>query len=163
METSPSIARTPFDGPTAEPEAIQRPDRRFTANLNVAMPSSSVARMRNQISIGAFVLSLSLGLGGCGSDGEIEAFVKLDTEKAAAFEEGGDDCDAKAKSVGEWRKQNTKRYNEMRKALGQKYKDGPPEKYKEQLGKNKKAVTSNLMKCMDNEAFGKMMDETSSS
>ncbi len=114
--------------------------------------------MKILISMGVFVVAL--GLGGC--SGDVDAFVKLDTEKAAAFEAGGDDCAAKAKSVGEWRKNNTKRYDELRMSLKDKYKDGPPEKHKDQLEKNKKAVVGNLMKCVNDEAFSKMMDETKS-
>ncbi len=99
---------------------------------------------------------------GCGSDGDIEAFVKLDTEKGAAFEVGGDDCVAKAKSVGEWRKKNTKKYNEMRKSLAKDYKEGPPDKYKAALKKNKKSVMGAMMKCSNDPIFGKMMDDTGS-
>ena len=101
-----------------------------------------------------------MGLVACGSGGDIEEFMKLDTSKGKAFEVGGDDCDAKAKSVREWRTKNTKRYDELREALGKKYKKGPPDKYKDQLQKNKSAVMDNMMKCMDNEAFGKAIDET---
>ena len=110
--------------------------------------------------IGMCVAGLSLALMGCGSGGNIEEFVKLDNSKGVAFEVGGDDCVAKAKSVGDWRKKNTKRYDELRKSLADEYKKGPPEKYKEDLGKNKKSVMNAMMKCSSDPAFGKMMDET---
>jgi hypothetical protein len=111
--------------------------------------------------LGMCVLGLSVALMGCGSGGDIEEFVKLDNSKGVAFEVGGDDCVAKAKSVGEWRKKNTKHYNELRESLGKKYKEGPPEKYKEDLTKNKKAVMGAMMKCSNDPAFSAMMDETS--
>lgn len=60
-------------------------------------------------------LVLAAGLAGCskGGSGDIEAFIKLDTDKAAAFAVGGEDCAAKAKSVGEWRSKNTANYKAM--------------------------------------------------
>lgn len=105
-------------------------------------------------------MGMSLVLG-CGSDGAIEEFVKLDNSKGEAFAAGGEDCAAKAKVVGEWRKKNTKRYDEIRDSLKDKYKEGPPEKYKADLTKNKKAVRSAMMACSNDPAFGAMMDETS--
>ncbi len=110
--------------------------------------------------VGMCAMGLSLGLMGCGSSGDIEEFIKLDNSKGVAFEAGGDDCAAKAKVVGEWRKQNTKHYNELRKGLGEKYKDGPPKEYKADLKKNSKSVMSAMMKCASDPAFSKMMDET---
>ncbi len=114
--------------------------------------------MKRQISVCVAVLAMSLAA--CGGGGDIDDFVKLDTEKGKAFEVGGDDCAAKAEAVGEWRKNNAKKYSEMRKALGEKYKDGPPEAHKEQLQTNKKAVMGAMMKCTNDLAFSKMMDET---
>ncbi len=120
--------------------------------------SATLAPMKYKI--GMCAVGLSLALMGCGSGGDIEEFVKLDNSKGVAFAAGGDDCAAKAKSVGDWRKKNTKRYKELRKSLGEKYKKGPPEKYKDDLTKNKKAVMDAMMKCSNDPAFGKMMDET---
>lgn len=110
--------------------------------------------------VGMCVLGLSLSLMGCGSDGDIEEFVKLDNGKGEAFAVGGDDCVAKAKSVGDWRKKNTKKYNELRKSLGEKYKKGPPDKFKADLKKNSKAVMDAMVKCSNDPVFGKMMDDT---
>lgn len=95
------------------------------------------------------------------ADKDIEEFVKLDNEKGVVFAVGGDDCAVKAKSVGEWRKNNTKHYNELRKTLGEKYQAGPPEKYKEELAKNKDSVMGAMMKCAKDPAFDKMMADTS--
>ena len=103
-------------------------------------------------------------LGACSKSGEIDAFMKLDTDKAAAFSAGGDDCEAKAKSVGDWRTKHTAEYKAMREKLNAQWKDGPPkdvmEKYGEQIKANKKAVVDAMMKCSSNPAFGKMMDDT---
>jgi hypothetical protein len=105
------------------------------------------------------------GLAACGGgDKDIEAFVKLDTDKAAAFSVGGDDCEAKATSVREWRTKNNKAYKAMQDKLKEKFKGGPPEdvkkKYGEQLEKNKKAVIDAMMNCSSNDTFGKAIDET---
>lgn len=105
-------------------------------------------------------LAIALALGACGGSGDIDEFVKLDTSKGEAFAVGGEDCDAKADSVRKWRTENNQRYKELRKSLSEKYKKGPPEKYKEQLSKNKQAVMSAMMNCANNEAFGKAIDET---
>lgn len=109
--------------------------------------------------------SLAIGACGGGAGGaEVEAFVKLDTDKAAAFDTGGDDCAAKAKVVGEWRKAHTADYNKMRKALSEKWGKEPPkdvqDKYGEQMKKNKKSVIGATMKCANDPAFSKMMDDT---
>jgi len=107
---------------------------------------------------------LALALGACSKGGDVEGFVKLDTDKAAAFSAGGEDCVAKAKSVGEWRKAHAAEYKEMQAKLKDKWPKGPPddikEKYGDQLKKNKKAVIQAMFACSSNEAFGKMMDET---
>ena len=99
-----------------------------------------------------------------GGSGDIDAFMKLDTEKAAAFKVGGDDCTAKAKSVGEWRKANTAKYKEMQKKLNDQWPKGPPkdvqEKYGAQMKENKRAVMDAMMTCTNNPDFDKMMDET---
>lgn len=112
-------------------------------------------------------LTLALALGACskgGGSGDIDAFMKLDTEKAAAFAVGGEDCEAKAKSVGDWRKKHTAEYKAMQKKLNEQWPKGPPDdvkkKYGDQMKANKKAVMSAMMACSNNDAFGKMMDET---
>lgn len=116
-----------------------------------------------KITLGCVVAGMMLA-GACGGDGDIDAFVKLDTDKAAAFSAGGDDCEAKAKSVREWRTKHKDAYKDVQKKLNAKFKDGPPEdvkkKYGEQMAKNKKAVMDAMFKCADNEAFGKAIDET---
>ena len=115
------------------------------------------------------IVALALTAGACGkgsSSSELDAFMKLDTEKAAAFNAGGDDCAAKAKTVGDWRKANTAKYNEMRGKLKELWRKGPPkelqDKYGEQMKANKKAVMSVMLKCSNDPAFSKMMDETKS-
>jgi len=112
-------------------------------------------------------LTFTAAIAGCkkgGGGADIDAFMKLDTEKAAAFAVGGEDCEAKAKSVGDWRKANTANYKAMQKKLNDQWSKGPPEdvvkKYGEQMKKNKMAVMDAMMACSNNEAFGKMMDET---
>jgi hypothetical protein len=111
-------------------------------------------------------LVLAIGLAGCskGGSGDIDAFMKLDTNKAKAFEVGGEDCAAKAKSVGEWRKANTANYNAMRKKLNDQWPKGPPEdvqkKYGEQMKSNKKAVVDAMFACSNDPTFSKMMDDT---
>ena len=111
--------------------------------------------------------ALVVALGACGKgggSGDIDAFMKLDTDKAAAFKVGGENCEEKAKSVGAWRKANTEKYNAMRKKLNEQWPKGPPEdvqkKYGEQMKANKSAVMDAMLACSSNEAFGKMMDET---
>jgi hypothetical protein len=113
------------------------------------------------------LFALALGLLGCGGgSSDIDAFMTLDTEKAAAFEVGGKDCAAKAKSVGDWRSKNTARYDEMRKKLNDEWPKGPPkdvqEKYGDQMKKNKKAVMEAMLECSNDPAFSKMMDDTKS-
>ncbi|MBP6632199.1 MAG: hypothetical protein KBG28_18730 [Kofleriaceae bacterium] len=118
--------------------------------------------------VGAVAMSvtMSLALGACGGGGsaDVEAFIKLDSEKAAAFAVGGDDCDAKAKSVGDWRKANTTKYKAMQDKLKKQWPKGPPkevtEKHGEKLQANKKAVMDAMLTCTGNEAFNKMMDDT---
>ena len=63
--------------------------------------------------IGGAALVLALGACGKGKGGgssDVDAFMKLDTDKGVAFAVGGDDCVAKAKSVGDWRKAHTAEY-----------------------------------------------------
>ena len=109
-------------------------------------------------------LALTLSLGACGKGGDIDAFMKLDTDKAKAFDAGGDDCVAKAKSVGDWRTAHTKDYKAMQKKLADQYKGPPPadvmEKYGAQIKANKKSVMDAMMKCTSDPAFSKMMDDT---
>ncbi len=113
--------------------------------------------------------SLALALIACGSKGggnaDVEAFMKLDTDKGVAFAVGGADCDAKAKSVGDWRTKHTAEYKVLQKKLGDAWKGGPPkevtDKYGEQMKKNKSAVMEAMLACSNNDdAFGKMMDAT---
>ena len=53
--------------------------------------------------LGSLLLVLALGACKKGAGGaDVEAFMKLDSDKAVAFAAGGTDCEAKAKSVGEW-------------------------------------------------------------
>lgn len=109
-------------------------------------------------------VSLVVAAGCSKSGGDIDTFMKMDTEKAAAFDVGGKDCVAKAKSVGEWRKAHSADYQAMRKkineAWGNKVPDDVKEKYGEQMQKNKKSVMGAMMDCSNDETFGKMMDET---
>jgi hypothetical protein len=112
-------------------------------------------------------LTLTLALGACkggGGNADVEAFMKLDSDKAVAFAAGGADCEAKAKSVGDWRKKNTANYKELQKKLNAQWKEGPPkevlEKHGAKMKENKSAVMEAMMACSSNDAFGKMMDET---
>ena len=109
-------------------------------------------------------LALVVAAGCSKGSGDIDAFMKMDTEKAAAFDVGGKDCVAKAKSVGDWRKAHSAEYQALRKKINDAWKDGPPkdvqEKYGEQMQKNKKSVMGAMMDCSNDETFGKMMDET---
>ncbi|HEY5928081.1 MAG TPA: hypothetical protein VIV11_40620 [Kofleriaceae bacterium] len=112
-------------------------------------------------------LTLALALGACGKKGgsaDLEAFMKLDSDKAVAFAVGGEDCEAKAKSVGEWRTKHTAEYKALQKKLNEQWPKGPPkevlEKHGDKMQANKKAVMDAMFACSNNEAFGKMMDET---
>ncbi len=111
-------------------------------------------------------LVLAVGLAGCskGGSGDVDAFMKLDTEKAAAFNVGGEDCVAKAKSVGDWRTKNTANYKAMQKKLNEQWPKGPPEdvqkKYGDVMKANKKAVVDAMFSCSNDPAFSKMMDDT---
>ncbi len=110
-------------------------------------------------------MALALALGACSKGGgEVDAFMKLDTDKAAAFAAGGDDCVAKAKSVGDWRTKNTAKYKEIQKKLNAEWPKGPPkdvqDKYGVQMKSNKRAVMDAMMKCTNDPAFDKMMDDT---
>ena len=114
--------------------------------------------------LGSVALTLALGACSKGGGGDVDAFMKLDTEKAAAFKVGGEDCVAKAKSVGDWRKANTAKYKEMQKKLNDQWPKGPPkdvqEKYGAQMKENKRAVVDAMMACTNDPAFSKMMDDT---
>jgi hypothetical protein len=118
--------------------------------------------------IGSVVLAAALcacgkGKGGAGN-ADIDAFMKLDSDKSVAFAAGGEDCEAKAKSVGEWRKAHSTEYKALQKKLNAQWSSGPPkdvlDKYGEKMQANKKAVVDAMMSCSNNETFGKMMDET---
>lgn len=112
-------------------------------------------------------VALTVFIGACGSKGgnaDIEAFMKLENEKGVAFAAGGKDCEAKAKSVGEWRTKNSAKYKELQKKLKEQWKEGPPKDVLEKHGKDMKAAKSAVMdamlECSSNETFGKMMDDT---
>ena len=119
--------------------------------------------MKLKYLLGSAVLALALGACSKGG-GDIDAFMKLDTEKGAAFKVGGEDCVAKAKSVGDWRKANTAKYKELQKKLNDQWPKGPPkdvqEKYGAQMKENKRAVMDAMMACTNDPAFSKMMDDT---
>jgi len=114
--------------------------------------------------IGGLVLTVSLVACSKGGGGEIDAFMKLDTDKAAAFSVGGEDCVVKAKSVGDWRTKNTANYKAMQGKLKEKWPKGPPEdvmkKYGDNMKANKTAVMDAMLKCTNDPAFSKMMDDT---
>lgn len=116
------------------------------------------------LKICALALVFAGGLAACGGGGDIDAFLKLDTEKAAAFAAGGDDCVAKAKSVGDWRKAHNAEYKALQQKLKEAYPEGPPadvmKEHGDQIQKNKKAVMTAMMTCANDETFGAMMDET---
>lgn len=108
---------------------------------------------------------LVVAIGACSKGGgDIDAFMKMDTEKAAAFNAGGEDCVAKAKSVGDWRRANTAKYKELQKKLNAEWPKGPPkdvqDKYGVQMKANKRAVMDAMMSCTNDPAFSKMMDDT---
>jgi hypothetical protein len=110
------------------------------------------------------VAGLAMGAAvGCGSGGAIDEFIKLETEKGAAFEVGGDDCEAKAKSVAAWREKNNARYQELQGKLKEEYPKGPPEdvmkKHGDALSKSKGAVMDAMMKCTDHPAFAAIFDK----
>lgn len=119
-----------------------------------------------KLCLAALAASLMMfgGLTACGGGGDIDAFVQLDTEKAAAFATGGEDCAAKADAVRAWRTNHNAKYKEMQGKLKDAYPKGPPadvmEKHGEQLEKNKKAVMGAMFACANDEAFGKAIDET---
>ncbi len=111
-------------------------------------------------------LALAGVLGACskGGSADVDAFMKLDTEKAAAFAAGGTDCVAKAKSAGEWRTKYSAEYKALQAKLNKQWSDGPPDEVKEKYGDvikaNKKAVVEAMMDCSNDPTFGKMMDDT---
>ena len=123
--------------------------------------------MKIKLVIGSVVLGAALfACKGGGGNADVDAFMKLDSDKAVAFAVGGTDCEAKAKSVGEWRKAHSAEYKAMQKKLNAQWSSGPPkevlDKYGDKMKENKKAVVEAMMACSNNEAFGKMMDETKS-
>jgi uncharacterized protein YjlB len=111
-------------------------------------------------------LALAGALGACskGGSADLDAFMKLDTDKAAAFAVGGDDCAAKATSVGEWRTKHTAEYKVLQGKLNKQWPKGPPkdviEKHGDTMKANKKAVIDAMMACSNDPTFGKMMDDT---
>ena len=115
--------------------------------------------------IGSVLLAAALCACGKGGNADIDAFMKLDSDKAVAFKAGGDDCEAKAKSVGEWRKAHTKDYKALQKKLNAQWSSGPPkdvlEKYGTKMKENKEAVVDAMLTCTNNPTFDKMMDDTS--
>jgi hypothetical protein len=120
--------------------------------------------MKLKYLLGSVALVVALGACSKGGGGDVDAFMKLDTEKAAAFNVGGEDCVATAKSVGDWRTKNTAKYKEMQKKLNAEWPKGPPkdvrDKYGDQMKANKKAVMDAMMTCTNTPAFDKMMDDT---
>lgn len=118
--------------------------------------------MRIKYLLGSFTLVLALGA--CKGGSDVDAFMKLDSDKAVAFAAGGEDCAAKAKSVGDWRKKHTAEYKALQKKLKEQWPKGPPaevlEKHGDKMKANKKAVMDAMLACSNDEAFGKMMDET---
>ena len=117
--------------------------------------------------IGSALLVVALGACSKGSSGDIDKFMKLDSDKAVAFNAGGDDCVAKAKSVGDWRKAHSAEYKSLQKKLNEQWSSGPPkdvlDKYGTKMKENKRAVIDAMMACTNNDAFDKMMDDTKSS
>ena len=114
--------------------------------------------------LGAVLLATALF--GCSkSNGDIDAFMKLDSDKAVAFKAGGDDCEAKAKTVGKWRTEHSKEYKALQKKLNAQWSSGPPkdvlEKYGAKMKENKNAVVDAMLTCTNNPTFDKMMDDTS--
>jgi hypothetical protein len=101
-------------------------------------------------------------LGGCG-DGDIKRFIELDTMKAQAFKDGGDDCDKMAKTYGDWKSKYGKEYKELQGKLKDKYKDkGDAEKAMgdnaAKMKDNAKAVIDGMFKCASNDALGKAIE-----
>lgn len=117
--------------------------------------------------IGSALLAVALCACSKGGSGDIDKFMKLDSDKAVAFNAGGDDCVAKAKSVGDWRKAHSAEYKALQKKLNEQWSSGPPkdvlDKYGTKMKENKKAVIDAMMACTNTEAFDKMMDDTKSS
>lgn len=110
-------------------------------------------------------LALIVLLAACGGgNSDFDAFMKLDTEKAAAFSAGGKDCKEKAKSVGEWRSKHSAEYKALQKKLNESFGKEPPkdliEKYGDVMKANKKAVISAMFDCTKDPDFEKMMDAT---
>jgi len=120
--------------------------------------------IKHLVSTLSLTLALTFALGACGKgSGDIDAFMKLDTDKAAAFSAGAD-CAAKAKSVGDWRTKHTAEYKALQKKLNEQWGKTPPkdvmDKYGEQMKANKKAVMDTMFACSNDPAFSKMMDDT---
>jgi hypothetical protein len=122
--------------------------------------------MKTKQMLSGVVLAVLLSACKGGAGGDFEAFIKLDTDKAAAFAVGGKDCAAKAKSVGDWRAKNTANYKAMQTKLKAAFPEGPPkdvlEKHGTVMKANKKAVIDAMFDCTNDPAFSKMMDDTKS-
>jgi len=121
--------------------------------------------MKIKLLISGVVLGAALcACGKGGGNADVDAFMKLDSDKAVAFAVGGQDCEAKAKSVGDWRTKHSAEYKALQKKLNAQWSSGPPkevlDKYGDKMKENKKAVVDAMMACSNNEVFGKMMDET---
>ncbi len=114
--------------------------------------------------VAGILLAGSLGACSKGGGADVDAFMKMDTEKAAAFAAGGKDCVAKAKTAGEWRTKYSADYKKMRTKLNESWPKGPPQdvkdKYGDVMNANKKAVVGAMMDCSNDPVFGKMMDDT---
>jgi hypothetical protein len=114
--------------------------------------------------LGGMVLAVALAACGGSGNADLDKFMKLDSDKAVAFSAGGDDCAAKAKTVGEWRTKHSAEYKALQKKLNDQWPDGPPkdikEKYGDKMKANKKAVIDAMFACSNDETFGKMMDDT---
>lgn len=113
--------------------------------------------------VGGLVIVLAFGACKKGN-ADLDKFMALDTAKASAFAVGGEDCTAKAKSVGEWRTKNTAEYKRLQGVLNAQWSKGPPAdviaKYGTTMKANKKAVIDAMFACSNDEAFGKMIDDT---
>ncbi len=100
----------------------------------------------------------SASASGGGGNADLDAFLKLDSEKGEAFAAGAD-CAAKAKTVGDWRTKHSAEYKALQKKIGNPPKDWM-DKNKEKLDANKKAVMDTMVKCSNDQAFSDMMDKT---
>src|SRR5262245_21597037 len=110
--------------------------------------------------IGSVVFAAALcACGKGGGNADLDAVMKLDSDTTVAFAAGGQDCEAKAKSVGEWRSKHSAEYKALQNKLNAQWSSGPPkdvmEKHGEKMKANKKAVMDAMLACSNNAAFGK--------